>query len=80
MIWPNSVFQADYGEIELKKQLDVISVTSSLLRYQTNITRFFHFGPLSFFPFWAPLIQNFWLHQWLCILLKLSFGTERTAN
>jgi len=41
----------DYGKIKLKKNsYDVTSVTSSLLRHQkyhqTNVTRFFTFGPL----------------------------------
>jgi len=30
-------------------------------RYKANFTRFF--------PFWAPLNQNFWLRQWDCLYL-----------
>jgi len=36
------VFEADYDEIELQKySYNVISVTSSLLRHQNNVTKIF---------------------------------------
>jgi len=47
------VFEADYDEIKLKfdfdvvSDYDVVSVTSSPLRHQNNVTKIFQFGPLS---------------------------------
>jgi len=40
-------FKADYDKIELQKySYDVISVTSSPLHHQNNVTKIYQFGPL----------------------------------
>jgi len=50
------VFEADYDEIELQKySYDVISVTSSPLRHQKNVTKIYSIS--------APHNQNFWLRH-----------------
>jgi len=48
-------FQADFDKIKLQRHsYDVISVMSSPLHHQNNVTNFFQFGPPN---------QNFWLCQ-----------------
>jgi len=40
------VFQTDYDKIELRRHVSDVIVITSLNSHQTNVTRFFYFGPL----------------------------------
>jgi len=51
-------------------------VTSSPLRHQNNVTKFF--------SFWAPPNKNFWLRQWswvnnLMVFKKSGLGLDLTG-